>query len=129
MLLFPEIFWDRMVYDTLRNVPGNSDVVNLFIHFFFRTAGSVLINTGPITMSCPSISSIFRPAALLLVYPDGRTDGTFSGQVYVNGTGPSQPHRGTPDYASLKVLFRPFKRSIKVLLPPYAVIYLVADKK
>jgi len=130
MYYFQKYFGDRMVYDTLRNVPGNSDVVTYSSTFSSGQAGSVLINTGPYNHVVSIDFQHFPAGSRYYWYTlTGGTDGTFSGQVYVNGTGPSSPTGGPLTYASLKAYSAPLKGSIKVLLPPYAVIYLVADKK
>ncbi len=59
----------------------------------------------------------------------GTDNGNFSGQVYVNGTGPSTATGGPLNYASLKAYSAPLSGTIKIKLPPLSVIYLVADKK
>jgi len=59
----------------------------------------------------------------------GGTDGTFSGKVYVNKTGPATASGGPLNYANLKPYSAPLTGTIKVDVPPFSVIYLVADKK
>ena len=130
MYYFQKYFGDRMVYDSLRGPLYNTDVVSYSSTFSSGQAGTVLINTGPYN-HVVSIDFQHFPAGSRYYWYSltGGTDAAFSGQVYVNGTGPASPTGGPLTYASLKPYSAPLKGTIKVFLPPYAVIYLVADKK
>jgi len=59
----------------------------------------------------------------------GTDNGNFSGQVFVNGIGPSAATGGPLNYATLKANAAPLTGTIKISVPPLSVIYLVADKK
>jgi len=130
MYYFQKYFGDRMVYDTLRTPLFNTDVVTYSSTFSSGQAGTVLINSGPYNHVVAIDFQHFPAGSRYYWYIlTGGTDAAFSGQVYVNGTGPASPTGGPLNYASLKPFSAPLKGTIKVLLPPYAVIYLVADKK
>ncbi|HWK05853.1 MAG TPA: hypothetical protein VNS58_19565 [Puia sp.] len=128
---FQKYFGDRMVSDTLRRPLFNSDVVTWSSTFSSGQAGTVLINTGALNHVVAIDFQHFPAGSHYYWYTlTGGTDNApFSSQVFVNGTGPATPTGGPLAYASLKPWSAPLKGTIKVSLPPYSVIYLVADKK
>lgn len=126
---FQKLFGDRMVYDTLRAT--NADITTYSSTFSSGEAGTVIVNSG-ILAHIVSIDFQHFPAGAKYywyVLTGGTDNGSFSGQVYVNGTGPSTPTGGPLNYASIKGYTAPLKGTIKVNVPPLSVIYLVAEKK
>jgi len=130
MFYFQKYFGDRMVTDTLRAALSNSDITTYSSTFTSGQAGTVIINSGSFN-HVVSIDFQHFPAGNKYYWYvlTGGTDAAFSGKVYVNGTGPSTPTGGPLNYASLKPYSAPLTGSIKVAVPPFSVIYLVADKK
>jgi hypothetical protein len=129
MYYFQKFFGDRMVYDTLRAT--NSDITTYSSTFSSGQAGTVIINSGTLS-HVVSVDFQHFPAGnkyYWYVLTGGTDNGEFSGQVYVNGTGPSTPTGGPLTYADIKAYSAPLKGTIKVSLPPRSVVYLVADKK
>ncbi|HVX26929.1 MAG TPA: hypothetical protein VHB70_11340 [Parafilimonas sp.] len=126
---FYQFFGDRMVYDTLRAT--NSDITTYSSTFSSGQAGTVIINSGTLS-HVVSVDFQHFPAGkkyYWYVLTGGTDNGDFSGQVYVNGTGPSAPTGGPLNYANIKAYSAPLNGTIKVNIPPRSVVYLVADKK
>jgi hypothetical protein len=129
MYYFQKFFGDRMVYDTLRAT--NSDITTYSSTFSSGQAGTVIINSGTLA-HIVSVDFQHFPAGskyYCYVLTGGTDNGDFSGQVYVNGTGPSTPTGGPLTYADIKAYSAPLNGTIKVNVPPRSVVYLVADKK
>lgn len=129
MYYFQKCFGDRMVYDTLKAI--NSDITTYSSTFSSGQAGTVIINSGSMK-HVVSVDFEHFPAGSKYHYyilTGGTDNGSFSGQVYVNGTGPSTATGGPLGYAVIKAYSADLKGTIKVVVPPMAVIYLVADKK
>jgi hypothetical protein len=126
---FQKFFGDRMVYDTLKR--SNNDITTYSSTFSSGQVGTVLINSGSLN-HIVSIDFQHFPAGnkyYWYVLTGGTDNAPFSGQVYVNGTGPSTATGGPLNYASVKAYSAPLNGTIKVNLPPLSVVYLVADKK
>ena len=126
---FQKFFGDRMVYDTLKR--SNSDITTYSSTFSSGQAGTVLINSGTLN-HVVSIDFQHFPAGsnyYWYVLNGGTDNAPFSGQVYVNGTGPSTATGGPLNYATLKAYSAPLTGTIKINLPPLTVVYLIADKK
>lgn len=126
---FQKNFGDRMVYDTLKS--SNKDITTYSSTFSSGQAGTVLINSGSLN-HIVSIDFQHFPAGskyYWYILTGGTDNAPFSGQVYVNGTGPSSATGGPLNYASIKAYSAPLNGTIKVNLPPLSVAYLVADKK
>jgi hypothetical protein len=126
---FQKCFGDRMVYDTLKRT--NNDVTTYSSTFSSGQAGTVLINSGSLS-HLVSIDFQHFPAGnkyYWYILTGGTDNAPFSGQVYVNGTGPSTATGGPLNYATLKAYSAPLTGTIKISLPPLSVVYLVADKK
>ncbi|MDP4246962.1 MAG: alpha-L-arabinofuranosidase [Bacteroidota bacterium] len=126
---FQKLFGDRMVKDTLAAI--NGDLTTYSGTFTSGQAGTVVINSGT---SVHNLGINFQhfPAGskyYWYVLTGGTDNGSFSGQVYVNGTGPSTATGGPLNYASLKAYSAPLTGMIRLTVPPMSVIYLVADKK
>lgn len=126
---FQKFFGDRMVYDTLKR--SNSDITTYSSTFSSGQAGTVLINSGSLS-HVVSIDFQHFPAGskyYWYILTGGTDNAPFSGQVYVNGTGPSTATGGPLNYATLKAYSAPLTGTIKISLPPLSVVYLIADMK
>jgi len=126
---FQQFFGDRLVTDSLRAV--NSDITSYSSTFSSGQAGTVLINSGSLSRTV-AINFQHYPAGshyYWYVLTGGTDNGHFSGQVYVNGTGPSTATGGPLNYNQLKAYSAPLTGTIKITLPALSVVYLVADKK
>jgi hypothetical protein len=126
---FYKFFGDRMVYDTLR--ASNSDISTFSSTFSSGQAGTLIINSGTLS-HIVSVDFQHFPAGskyYWYVLTGGTDNGDFSGQVLVNGTGPTTPTGGPLNYEDIKAYSAPLSGTIKVSVPPRSVIYLVADKK
>jgi len=129
MYYFQKYFGDRMVYDTVHS--GSAGVTAYASTFSSGQAGAVIINTGQYNRIV-SIDFQHFPAGskyYWYVLTGGSDNGSFSSQVYVNGTGPSTATGGPLNYGSIKPYSAALNGTIKLTLPPMSVIYLVADKK
>ena len=118
-----------MVYDSLKAV--NADLTTYSSTFSSGQAGTVIINSGT-SNHIVSIDFQHFPAGSAYywyVLTGGTDNAPFSGQVYVNGNGPSTATGGPLNYSSLKAYSAPLKGTIKVTVPAMSVVYLVADKK
>ena len=126
---FQKFFGDRMVSDSLKAI--NQDITSYSSTFSTGQAGTVLINSGNLS-HIVSIDFQHFPAGnkyYWYVLTGGTDNGNFSGQVVVNGNGPSGATGGPLGYSTLKAYTAPLQGTIKVTVPPMAVVYLVADKK
>jgi len=126
---FQKNFGDRMVYDTLKAI--NADLTTYSSTFSSGESSTVIINSG-VNNHIISIDFQHFPAGskyYWYVLTGGTDNGNFSGQVYVNGTGPSTATGGPLNYSSLKAYSAPLTGTIKLSVPPLSVIYLVAEKK
>ena len=126
---FQKFFGDRMAYDTLRAI--NSDIATYSSTFSSGQAGTVIINSGS-QNHVVSVDFQHFPAGskyYWYVLTGGTDNAPFSGQVYVNGTGPSTATGGPLDYSSINSYSASLNGTIKVNVPALSVVYLVADKK
>ena len=126
---FQKFFGDRMVSDSLKAI--NADITSYSSTFSSGQAGTVLINSGNLS-HIVSIDFQHFPAGnkyYWYVLTGGTDNGNFSGQVFVNGNGPSGATGGPLGYASLKSYSATLNGTIKVTVPPFGVVFLVADKK
>lgn len=131
MYYFQRMFGDRMVYDTLKRVQGNSDLTTYSSTFSSGQAGTVIINTGSFNHIL-SIDFQHFPAGKKyhwFVLTGGTDNAPFSGQVYVNGSGPSTSTGGPLNYGSIGANAAALTGTIKIAVPPMSVVYLVADGK
>jgi len=130
MYYFQKYFGDRMVTDTLRTAINNTGIIAYSSTFTSGQAGTIIINTGSFNHVVSIDFQHFPAGSKYYWYVlTGGTDGTFSGKVYVNKTGPATATGGPLNYASLKPYSAPLTGTIKVDVPPFSVIYVVADKK
>jgi hypothetical protein len=126
---FQQFMGDRMVSDTLRAV--NSDITTWSSTFSSGQAGTVIVNSGT-TPHIVSVDFQHFPAGNKYYWytlTGGSDNGNFSGQVYVNGTGPSTATGGPLNYSALAAYSAPLTGTIKIAVPPFSVVYLVAGGK
>jgi hypothetical protein len=129
MYYFQKFFGDRMVTDTLHAI--NSDLTTYSSTFSSGQAGTVIINSGT-TNHIVAINFQHWPAGSKYYWytlTGGADNGSFSGQVYVNGTGPSTATGGPLNYSTLNAYSAPLAGTIKLSVPALSVVYLMADKK
>lgn len=129
MYYFQKCFGDRMVFDTLKAI--NGDISTYSSTFTSGQASTVIINSGS-QKHVVSIDFQHFPAGSKYHYyvlTGGTDNGSFSGQVYVNEKGPSTPTGGPLGYAGIKAYSASLTGTIKMVVPPLAVVYIVADKK
>jgi len=131
MYYFQKFFGDRMVYDTLRRALLNSDITTYSSTYSSGQAGTVIINSGALNHVVAVDFQHFPAGSHYYWYTltGGADNSPFSAQVMVNGSGPSTTTGGPLNYATLKAYSMPLRGSIKVWVPPFSVVYLVADKK
>jgi hypothetical protein len=129
MYYFQKFFGDRMVYDTLRRPLFNSDLTTYSSTFTSGQAGTVIINSGIYNHVVAIDFQHFKAGAKYHWYilTGGTDNSPFSSQVYVNGFGPATPTGGPLNYASIKPYAATLNGTIKIFVPPFSVIYLVAD--
>ncbi len=129
MYYFQKFFGDRMVYDTVRS--SSKDVIAYASTFSSGQAGAVVVNTGQLNRVIAIDFQHFPAGSKYYWYvlTGGTDNGSFSSQVFVNGTGPSSATGGPLTYASIKPYSAALTGTIKLTLPPMSVVYLVADKK
>ncbi|HLK27106.1 MAG TPA: hypothetical protein VKT28_00890 [Puia sp.] len=126
---FQKFFGDRMVADTLKGI--NKDLSTYSSTFSSGESGTVIVNSG-LYNHIVSIDFQHFPAGskyYWYVLTGGTDNGSFSGQVYVNGTGPTSPTGGPLGYSTLNAYSAPLSGTIKVSVPAMSVVYLVAEKK
>ncbi len=112
-----------MVYDTLK--ASNGDLQTWSSTFSSGQAGTIIINSGTAS-HLVSIDYQHFPAGknyYWYVLTGGTDNGNFSGQVYVNGTGPSTATGGPLNYSTLKAYTSPLTGTIKVTVPALSVVY------
>jgi hypothetical protein len=118
-----------MVTDTLK--PANSDLVSYSSTFSSGQAGTIIVNSGTASHTV-AINFQHWPAGTTYYWytlTGGTDNGSFSGQVYVNGTGPSTATGGPLNYSTLSAYSAPLSGTLKITVPALSVIYLVAGKK
>jgi hypothetical protein len=126
---FQRMFGDRMVFDSLKH--PDSDITTYSSTFSSGQAGTIIINSGS-SIHVVSIDFLHFPAGSnyhWYVLTGGTDNSPFSGQVYVNGTGPSTATGGPLNYASIKTNATALTGTIKMAIPAMSVTYLVADGK
>ncbi|MHA4810976.1 alpha-L-arabinofuranosidase [Flavitalea flava] len=126
---FQRFFGDRMVGDTIHAV--NNDLVSYSSTYTSGQAGTVIINSG-LTNHIVAVNFQHFPAGskyYWYVLTGGTDNGEFSGQVFVNGTGPSTATGGPLNYGDLKAYSATLSGTINISVPARSAVYLVADKK
>jgi hypothetical protein len=124
---FQKFFGDRMVADTLRS--ANGDLHTYSSTFSSGQAGTIIVNSGAVNHVLAIDFRHFPAGSTYYWYVlrGGTDNGDFSGSVYVNGNPPTHAAGGPLDYATLKAYAAPLNGTIKIKVPPFSVIYLVAD--
>jgi hypothetical protein len=124
---FQKYFGDRVVSST---VIGSSDILSYASSFTSGQAGVVLVNKGSADHTVALAISNFVPGTNYYFYVlQGGTDGTFSRKVVVNGHGPSGASGGPDNFTGIAPASGAQKDGIRITIPAYSVIYLVADTK
>jgi hypothetical protein len=126
---FQKFFGDRMVTDTLK--PLDADLTTYSSTFSSGQAGTIIVNSG-VTGHIVAINFQHWPAGAKYYWytlTGGTDNGDFSGQVYVNGTGPATPTGGPLNYPTLNALSAPLSGTINIAVPARSVVYLMTDKK
>lgn len=130
MYYFQRCFGDRMVTDTLRRASGNTDITTYSSTFSSGQAGTVIINSGGLSHTVSVDFQHFPAGSKYYWYVlTGGKEAVFSSQVFVNGAAATNTTGGPLNYADIKPYSASLSGTIKVQVPPYSVIYLVADKK
>jgi hypothetical protein len=126
---FQQCFGDRMVADSLKAV--NSDLTTYSSTFSSGQAATVIVNSGGMSHILAIDFRHFPAGKNYYWYQltGGTDNGNFSGQVWVNGNGPTTATGGPPGYATQKAYSAALNGTIKITVPPLSVLYLVADKK
>jgi hypothetical protein len=126
---FQQFLGDRMVSDTLNAI--NSDLTTYSSTFSSGQAGTIIVNSGSYNHNLAVNFKHWPAGANYYWYTltGGTDNGSFSGQVYVNGTGPSTATGGPLTYATLPAYKASLSGTIKLSVPAHSVVYLVADKK
>jgi hypothetical protein len=126
---FQKFFGDRMVSDSLN--AENAYLTTYSSSFTSGQAGTVIVNSGTTTHTVAINFKDFAAGTQYYWYvlTGGTDNGDFSGQVFVNGTAPTNATGGPLNYATLKAYSAPLTGTIYLTVPSRAVIYLVADKK
>lgn len=129
MYYFQKFFGDRMVSDSL--AAFNSDLTTYSSTFNGGQPGTIIINSGTLNHTVSIDFQHFSGGSKYYWYvlTGGTDNGNFSGQVFVNGIGPSNGAGGPLNYGTLQAYSAPLTGTIKVSVPPLSVVYLVADKK
>ena len=129
MYYFQKMVGDRLLTST---VTGSSDVLAYASSFSSGEKGVILVNKGTSLQSVNVTLKYATPGARFYFYflTGGTDNGEFSGKVFVNGKGPTEPSGGpSTNYTSIKPYSATTQNGIKLALPPRSVIYLVMDKK
>lgn len=124
---FQKFFGDRMVSDTLQAM--NSDLTTYSSTFASGQAGTIIVNSGIYNHNVAVNFQHWPAGANYYWYMLTGGSDNFSGQVYVNGTGPSSTTGGPLTYAGIKAYSAPLSGTINLAMPPHSVVYLMADKK
>ena len=124
---FQKYFGDRMVSST---VTGSSDILSYASSFTSGQAGVILVNKGSTEHTVALAISNFLPGTNYYFYLlQGGTDATFSRKVMVNGHGPAGASGGPDGFTGIPPASGAQSGGIKITIPAYSVIYLVADAK
>ncbi|WP_183574481.1 alpha-L-arabinofuranosidase [Mucilaginibacter sp. X5P1] len=128
MYYFQKFFGDRMISSS---VSGSSSIVSYASSFSSGQAGVVVVNTGESDATVNVSFKNYYTGSNYYYYilHGGSDNGDFSGQVLVNGNGPSINYGGPSTYASLAAYSTSTSGGIKVTVPARGVVFLVVDKK
>jgi len=128
MYYFQKFFGDRMISSS---VTGSSSIVSYASSFSSGQAGMILVNTSESDETVNVNFQNYYTGSNYYYYTlhGGTDNGDFSGQVLVNGNGPSIGYGGPANYASLPANSTSTTGGIKVTVPARGVVFLVVDKK
>ena len=118
-----------MVTDTLKAI--NSDLVSYSSTFSSGQAGTIIVNSGAASHTV-AINFQHWPAGTTYYWytlTGGADNGNFSGQVLVNGTGPSTATGGPLNYSTLSAYSATLSGTIKITVPGLSAVYLMAARK
>lgn len=124
MYYFQKYFGDEMVSST---VSGNSSIV-AYASTFSSGQNSVVIvnkNTTQQVVDLPLNNFKNAKSYYRYVLTGGTDNGNFSRKVFVNGNGPSGEGGGPDNYETLKALGTKINDSIRFMIPPLSVTYLL----
>ena len=128
MYYFQKMIGDRLLTST---VIGSSDVLAYASSFSSGEKGVILVNKGTSsTVQLPTLQYATPGARFYFYFLTGGTDnGEFSGKVFVNGKGPTEPSGGpSSNYTAIKPYSATTQNGIKLTLPARSVVYMVMDK-
>jgi hypothetical protein len=118
---------DRLL-DT--KVTAGADVLAYGSSFTSGEKALMLVNKGTYAQTVHVTLQNAKPGNRFYWYTltGGTDNGEFSGSVFVNGHGPSQPTGGPADYATLKAYSASTQNGINISMAARSVIYLVIEK-
>ena len=127
MYYFQKTIGDRLLKTA---VTGSSDILAYGSSYSSGENSVILVNKGT---SLPTVQVSLKNAvagkrAYWYTLTGGTDNGEFSGKVFVNGKGPTEPSGGPLDYTTLKPYSAFVQNGIKLILPAKSVIYMVIDK-
>ncbi|MDX2430222.1 MAG: T9SS type A sorting domain-containing protein, partial [Bacteroides sp.] len=127
MYYFQKYFGDRMVSSV---VNGNDEIISYASTFSSGETGMVLINKGTShETAAVSLENIDQGSWYhTMTLTGGDDNGEFSRKVFLNGVGGDEEGGGPDDYESVKAFSSKTRGGIQVELPPYSVVYLMAEK-
>jgi alpha-L-arabinofuranosidase len=126
MYYFQKYFGDRMVSST---VTGSSDILSYASSFTDGQAGDILVNKSANGHTMTIAISNFLPGDKYYYYTlKGGNDAVFSRKVYINDMGSSGVSGGPSNFLTIPANSAALNGGIRITVPAYGVVYLVADK-
>ncbi|MFI5188505.1 MAG: alpha-L-arabinofuranosidase, partial [Chitinophagales bacterium] len=113
-------------------VSGSLDVLAYASSFTSGQKAVILVNKANSTQSVSVTLKYATPGTRFYFYTltGGTDNGEFSGKVFVNGNGPTEPSGGPSTiYTSIKPYSSTTQNGIKLTLPARSVVYMVIDKR
>ncbi|MCJ8210502.1 alpha-L-arabinofuranosidase [Mucilaginibacter sp. RS28] len=124
---FRQFFGDRMVSTTMDT---STDVLAYGSSFSSGEAGIVLVNKGDAAKIISIKLRNFTAGNRYYYYVlNGGTETVFSRKVFINGKGPSRVSGGPDDFQQITPLSAITANGIKVTVPAYGAVYLLAEGK
>ncbi len=125
---FQKYFGDRMISSS---VTGSSDVVSYASSFNSGEAGVTLVNKSASDKVVNINFKNYYTGSNYYYYTlkGGTDNSSYSGKVLINNTGPTGTVGGPSNYTTLAAYSTGTSGGIKVTVPAYGVVFLVADKK
>jgi hypothetical protein len=127
MYFFQKFLGDRLVSST----SSAGSVSTYASSFSSGQAGVTLVNTSTSNVPVQVTVKNFRMGnrCYWFTLTGGTDNGEFSGQVFVNGHGPSGANGGPDSYATLKPYSATIQNGLRLNLPPRSVTMVVIDKQ